>query len=59
MKLADLDTVLSELGWNRTDLHKHIGVHRNTVSNWKQPPKLIMLYLRLLAANKRLGNPRG
>jgi DNA-binding XRE family transcriptional regulator len=41
------NSYLRELGWNRTELGKRLGLNKNTISRWKEPREYAMAYLRL------------
>lgn len=49
-----LKTLLAELGWTKRDLAQRFGLHRNTISRWKEPPAAVMAYLKLRIGIKRL-----
>lgn len=42
----ELSSLLKELGWSKTYLADHIGVSRETVSRWNEPPKVVILLLQ-------------
>lgn len=51
--MADLEQLLTRIGWKQRQLATHIEVNEDTVSRWKQgkrkTPKVVLLYLELLA----------
>ena len=49
-----LDELLAELDWTKRDLAKRLGLHRNTISRWKEPPAAVMAYLKLRVGIQRL-----
>lgn len=52
---------LETLGWTIFDLRRRLRVHRNTTTNWqqRQPPTVVLEYLRLAVRVKKLGEQFG
>lgn len=50
----EFEMFLAELGWNKLELSRRLGLHRNTISRWKEPPVAVMEYLKLRVGVQRL-----
>ena len=48
----DFKAYLDYFGWSKAQFAKKIGVTPDTVSRWKEPPKLVMLYLEEMYSHR-------
>ena len=52
--MDDFKAYLAELDWSKAEFARRTGYHPKTISNWKHPPKIAMIHLRLMVDLRRL-----